>query len=141
VLSLLGFLGGLVFATQAGLYWLDIVDHFLTQYGLVLAAIFECVVLGYFYKTKALRQHINHYSVWSLKKWWWDTSIKVITPLVLIVLFISSLIKEFTQPYGGYSWLAIVLIGRDWLIYTLFFAIIVAVHPWKIEPRERMLSS
>ncbi len=141
VLSLLGFLGGLVFATQAGLYWLDIVDHFLTQYGLVLAAIFECVVLGYFYKTKALRQHINHYSVWSLKKWWWDISIKVITPLVLIVLFISSLIKEFTQPYGDYSWLAIVLIGRDWLIYTLFFAIIVAVHPWKIEPRERMLSS
>ena len=141
VLSLLGFLGGLVFATQAGLYWLDIVDHFLTQYGLVLAAIFECVVLGYFYKTKSLRQHINHYSVWSLKKWWWDTSIKVITPLVLIVLFISSLIKEFTQPYEGYPWLAIVLIGRDWLIYTLFFAIIVAVHPWKIEPRERMLSS
>jgi NSS family neurotransmitter:Na+ symporter len=140
VLSLLGFLGGIVFATQAGLYWLDIVDHFLTQYGLVLGAIFACIILGWFYKTKVLREHINHYSVWGLKLWWWDTSIKVITPLVLIVLFISSLIKEFTQPYEGYPWLAIVLIGRDWLIYTLFFAIIVAMLPWKVDPKERMLS-
>jgi NSS family neurotransmitter:Na+ symporter len=140
VLSLLGFIGGAVFATQAGLYWLDIVDHFLTQYGLVLGAIFECIILGWFYKTKVLREHINHYSMWNLKKWWWDASIRFVTPLVLIVLLISSLIKEFSQPYEGYSWLAIVLIGRDWLIYTLFFAIIVAVLPWKIEPKERMLS-
>ena len=140
VLSLLGFLGGIVFATQAGLYWLDIVDHFLTQYGLVLGAIFACIILGWFYKTKVLREHINHYSVWALKSWWWDTSIKVVTPLVLIVLFISSLIKEFTQPYEGYPWLAIILIGRDWLIYTLFFAIIVAMFPWKVDPKERILS-
>lgn len=141
VLSILGFLGGLVFATQAGLYWLDIVDHFLTQYGLVLAAIFECIILGYVYKTKVLRQHINHYSAWNLKKWWWDASIKIITPLVLIVLLISSLVKELSAPYGDYPWLAIVLIGRDWLIYTLFFAVIIAMYPWKIEPGERTLSS
>jgi len=140
VLSLLGFLGGIVFATQAGLYWLDIVDHFLTQYGLVIGAIIECIALGWFYKTRVLRQHINHYSVWSLKKWWWDVSIKVVTPLVLFGLLIFSLRKEFAQPYGGYPWLSIILIGRDWLIYTLFIAIIIAVHPWKIEPRERMLS-
>lgn len=141
VLSVFGFLGGILFATQAGLYWLDIVDHFLTQYGLVIGAIFECIILGWFYKTKILRQHINHFSQWNLKKWWWDSSIKVITPLVLIALLVSSLIKELTQPYEGYSWLAIVLIGRDWLIYTLFAAIIVAIHPWKIEPKERMISS
>jgi len=140
-LSILGFLGGLIFATQAGLLWLDIVDHFLTQYGLILGAIFECLLLGWFYKTKIIRQHINHYSTWNLKRWWWDYSIRFITPFVLIVLFISSLIKEFSEAYGGYPGLAIILIGRDWLIYTLFFAIIVAVHPWKIEPKERMLAS
>ncbi len=140
VLSLLGFLGGAVFATQAGLYWLDIVDHFLTQYGLVLAAIFESVVLGWFYKTKILREHINHYSTWRLGSWWWDICIRVAIPIVLIILLVSSLIKELAQPYEGYPWLAIVLIGRDWLIYTLFFAVIFSISPWKIEPRERMLS-
>ena len=55
-------------------------------------------------------------------------------------IFISALVQEFTAAYGGYSRLAIVLIGRDWLIYTLFFAVLVASHPWKNEPRERMLT-
>lgn len=139
VISILGFLGSLIFATQAGLLWLDIVDHFLMQYGLIIAAIFECVLIGWIYKTKALRNHINHYSTWQIKRWW-DVSIKFIIPLILLVLLISSLRAEFLKPYGGYPWLSIILIGRDWLIYTLFFSIIVAAHPWKIDPKDRILS-
>jgi NSS family neurotransmitter:Na+ symporter len=135
-LSIFGFLGGVIFATQSGLYWLDIVDHFLTQYGLVLVAIFECVVIGWIYKTRKLREHISHHSVLPLGRWW-SFCIRVVSPLALISLFISSLNKELTSPYGGYSWLAIVLIGRDWLIYTLVAAIIIAAHPWKIEPKDR----
>jgi NSS family neurotransmitter:Na+ symporter len=140
VLSLLGFLGSIIFVTQAGLYWLDIVDHFITQYGLVVVAIFECIVLGWIYKAKKLREHINHFSIWHLKKSWWDVSIKFITPLILISFLLSSLWEEFSVPYGGYSWVAIILIGRDWLLYTLFIAIIVASHPWKVEPTERIFS-
>lgn len=139
VISILGFLGSLIFATQAGLLWLDIVDHFLMQYGLIIAAIFECILIGWIYKTKALRNHINHYSTWQIKRWW-DVSIKFIIPLILLVLLISSLRAEFLKPYGGYPWLSIILIGRDWLIYTLFFSIIVAAHPWKIDPKDRILS-
>ena len=140
VLSVLGFLGSIIFTTQAGLRWLDIVDHFLMQYGLIVAGIFECIVIGWIYKAKTLRNHINHYSVWHLRRWW-DVSIRFLIPLVLVVLLVSSLQDEFTKPYGGYSWLAIILIGRDWLLYTLFLAVIVAVYPWKIEPKDRMLSS
>ncbi|RKY37422.1 MAG: sodium-dependent transporter [Candidatus Omnitrophota bacterium] len=140
VLSVFGFLGGIIFTTQAGLYWLDIVDHFLTQYGLILAAIFECIVLGWIYGVKKLRTHINHYARWHLGRWW-DFSIKFVSPLILFALFISSLSNEVLTPYAGYPWLAIILIGRDWLIYTLFFAIIVAAHPWRVEPRERESSS
>jgi NSS family neurotransmitter:Na+ symporter len=139
VLSVTGFLGGIIFTTQAGIYWLDIVDHFLTQYGLVLVAILECVVVGWFFKAYNLRKHINHYSQWSIKKWWWDAAIKIITPSILLFLFATSLATEIKQPYEGYSWLAIVFIGRDWLLYTLFLAIIVAAHPWRKDPKERML--
>jgi len=139
VLCISGFIGGIIFTTQGGICWLDIVDHFLTQYGLVLVAIFECVVIGWVYKARKLTQHINHYSSWAVGAWW-KFCIKVVTPVVLLAIFISSLVEEFTTPYGGYSRLAIVLIGRDWLIYTLFLAVLVASHPWKIEPRERMLT-
>jgi len=139
VLSVIGFLGSIIFTTHAGLYWLDIVDHFLTQYGLVLAGILECIAVGWIFKTKRLREHINHFSDWKLNKWW-DVSIRFICPLVLIILFISSLVQELAKPYGGYSWVAIIMIGRDWLIYTLFFAIIVAAHPWKVEPKDRIIN-
>lgn len=139
VLSIFGFLGGMIFATQSGLYWLDIVDHFLTQYGLVIAAILECFLVGWIYKASKLREHINKYSAVKLKGWW-CLCIKVIAPLVLVMILASSLINEFSKPYGGYSRLAIILIGRDWLIYTLFFALLVASYPWRIEPKERMLT-
>ncbi|MCQ9205078.1 MAG: sodium-dependent transporter [Omnitrophica bacterium] len=139
VLSIFGFVGGMIFATQSGLYWLDIVDHFLTQYGLVIAAILECFLVGWIYKASKLREHINRYSVGKLKGWW-CLCIKVIAPLVLVMILASSLINEFSKPYGGYSRLAIILIGRDWLIYTLFFALLVASYPWRIEPKERMLT-
>jgi len=139
VLCISGFIGGIIFTTQGGINWLDIVDHFLTQYGLVLGAIFECIIVGWIYKANKLTQHINHYSSWAVGRWW-KLCIKAITPVVLVAIFISSLIQEFTVAYGGYSHLEIILIGRDWLIYTLFFAILIASCPWKIEPQERILT-
>ncbi|MFH1504829.1 MAG: sodium-dependent transporter [Candidatus Omnitrophota bacterium] len=137
-LSVFGFLGSIIFATQGGLYWLDITDHFLTQYGLVLAGIFECIVLGWVYKANRLAQHINHYSSWQVQSWW-NICVKIVIPLILLMILISSLVEEFTHSYGGYPILSLILIGRDWLIYTLFFAVLTASHPWKIEPKERML--
>ncbi|MCF7872845.1 MAG: sodium-dependent transporter [Candidatus Omnitrophica bacterium] len=138
VLCITGFLGSIIFTTQAGINWLDIVDHFLTQYGLILGAIFECIVIGWFFKVNKLRGHINHYSGWKLPIFW-NLCIKVISPLVLVAILISSLAEEFSQSYGGYSPVAIILIGRDWLIYTLFAALVIAFHPWRIDPRQRML--
>ena len=139
VVSVLGFLGGGVFATQAGLLWLDIVDHFLTQYGVVLAGIAECIIVAWVYRSQKLRQHINNYSLWKIGGGW-ELCVKFIAPFVLFFLFVWSLANELSQAYGGYSRLAIVLIGRDWLIVTLFFAIIVASRPWRTEPTDRMLS-
>ena len=139
VLCVTGFFGSIIFTTQGGICWLDIADHFLTQYGLILAAIFECVVLGWVYKVKVLTQHINHYSTWAVRSWW-EVCVKIMIPLVLLAIFIAALVEEFSAPYGGYPRLALILIGRDWLIYTLFSAVLVASHPWKIEPRERMLT-
>lgn len=136
ILAVCGFLGGIIFATQAGKYWIDIVDHYLTNYGLILVGFFECLVVGWFYKSKRLREHINHYSNWKVGGLW-ELCIKVAIPAVLISLFISSLYAEIKAPYGGYSRLATILIGRDWLIITLFFAIIVATRPWKIEPKDQ----
>jgi NSS family neurotransmitter:Na+ symporter len=54
-----------------------------------------------------------------------------LTPGVLIVLLVTDLIADIRKPYGGYSWIAVILIGRDWLILTLIAALIVAMRPWR----------
>ncbi len=59
VLCLAGFLGGLPFVTGSGLYLLDVVDHCLTQYGLVLVGILESIIVGWYFTSKRLRTHID----------------------------------------------------------------------------------
>ncbi|MBW2645688.1 MAG: sodium-dependent transporter [Deltaproteobacteria bacterium] len=130
VLAVTGFVGSIMFTTQGGLFWIDIVDHFLTQYGLVLGGILECILIAWIYKAYKLRVYLNKFCMLKLSSLW-DCTVKFIIPVVLIVIFTNSLIKELAGPYEGYPWLAIVLIGRDWVIFTLFVAMIIAARRWK----------
>ena len=129
-ISVAGFLGSIVFTTQAGLLWLDIVDHFVTHYGLVTVGILECFVIGWLFNLPMLRNHINRISSFTLGTWW-DLLIKVFIPLVLFVILLGDLYSEFSNAYGGYSWSSLVLIGRDWLLITLIAAIFIASRPWQ----------
>ena len=131
-ISVLGFIGSIVFATQAGLLWLDIVDHFITHYGLVTVGILECFVIGWLFNLSTLREHINRISSFRLGTWW-DMLIKVFIPLVLLIILLGDLYSEFTQAYGGYSWSSLILIGRDWLLITLVAAFFLANRPWQTK--------
>jgi NSS family neurotransmitter:Na+ symporter len=130
--SIVGFLGSIIFTTQAGLLWLDIVDHFLTHYGLVVVGILECILVGWCFKLKVLRNHINRVSSIQLGVWW-DILIKYFVPLVLGIILFGDLYNELRKPYGGYSWASLILIGRDWVLLTLIAAFIIAARPWKTD--------
>lgn len=129
-ISVLGFLGSIIFTTQAGLLWLDIVDHFVTHYGLVTVGILECFVVGWLFSLPTLRNHINRISSFKLGGWW-DILIKLFIPLVLTVILIWDLYGEINSAYEGYSWTSLILIGRDWLLATLMVALVIAAQPWR----------
>jgi len=133
VLAILGFLGGIIFATGGGLAWLDIVDHFLSHYGLVTACILECILVGWIHQAHRLREHVNSVSVFRVGRLL-DVFIRYVIPLLLLILVGNDLLKDLRQPYGGYPWLALLLIGRDWLLLTLVGALIVAARPWRRLP-------
>jgi NSS family neurotransmitter:Na+ symporter len=134
-ISILGFLGSIIFTTQAGLLWLDIVDHFLTHYGLVVVGILECILVGWLFKLKVLRKHINKIS--SLKLGiWWETLIKYFVPLMLGLILLGDLYNELSKPYGGYSWTSLVLIGVDWVLLTLIAAFVIASRPWGTQEHK-----
>lgn len=135
-LAIAGFVGSIIFTTQGGLFWLDIVDHFLTQYGLVLGGILECILVAWVYKAYKLREDINKFSRLRLHSLW-DYTIKLVIPAALAAILINSLIKELVSPYEGYPWLAVILIGRDWVLFTLFFALIIAARRWNHYPEKK----
>jgi len=135
LLCLAGFLGSLVFATGAGLYWLDIVDHYINQYGLVLAGILECLIVGWFLKARVLRTHINAVSDWSVNRFW-DLAISILIPAILLVILVSNLIGEFGKPYGGYDVNALLVLGGLWLLATLLAGVILSLPAWDRKKLE-----
>ncbi|HKJ89464.1 MAG TPA: hypothetical protein VKA48_13305, partial [Gammaproteobacteria bacterium] len=58
-LCTLGFLLGVVFTTGAGISWLDILDHFMTSYGLVVVGLLEALIVGWVFGGERLGAHIE----------------------------------------------------------------------------------
>ncbi|MBM7624421.1 sodium-dependent transporter [Sporohalobacter salinus] len=127
----LGFIASILFTTGAGLYLLDIIDHFLMEFGAGLAAIFFCLVLGWQYGAKRLRKFMNPIS--DLKVGiWWDSMIKFITPAILIVLFIKGIFTDLTEGYAGYPFKAL-SIGLVVAIGVILLGIYLSTLSWKDE--------
>jgi neurotransmitter:Na+ symporter, NSS family len=132
----LGFLGSLIFTTGAGLYWLDILDHFLNHYGLVVVCLMECIVIGHFLKADVLRRHVNENARHKINAGW-DILIRYLTPGVLLVILIQAVAEEVARAYGGYSIRSVVLIGLGWLLATLVTAFWLAHRRWDPRSLER----
>jgi NSS family neurotransmitter:Na+ symporter len=100
-MSVVGFSVGLIFVTQGGINWLGIVDKFVNTgtWGIMFAGLLECVVLGWFFDIRKLRDHANKNSDWKLGVWW-EWLIRVISPLILLALTLWSLYDDITGKEG-----------------------------------------
>lgn len=132
ILTILGCIGSVVFTTKSGLLWLDIVDHYLTHYGLVVVGIFECVLVGWFFNIDIIREHINRISTIKMGQWW-NSIIRYFIPGILMVILSFDIYQEVKEPYSGYAWTHLLLIGIVWVLTTLIAAIIIASRPWRTE--------
>ncbi|MCX7703730.1 MAG: sodium-dependent transporter [Planctomycetota bacterium] len=138
ILCVLGLLGSLWFSTTAGLYWLDITDHWISDcFGLAIIGLLECILIGWLWKASKFRQEINSFSDIRIGRWW-DICIKFITPAVLIWLLITNIWELIEKPYGGYCSLALFLGG--WMVALMapvigiILTIIKPKNPrWKME--------
>jgi NSS family neurotransmitter:Na+ symporter len=109
-MCIIGFFISLVFATGGGLHWLDIVDHFIANFGLVMIGLVECLILGWMYTLSKLRDHANKTSEVHIGKWW-EYLIKYVIPFVLFLLLAIAIVDNITNPYLGHPWWVIVLGG------------------------------
>lgn len=109
-----GFLLSLAFTTGSGLFWLDIVDRFVTHYGLITVGVLEAILVGYFLKPRFVRDHLNHHGRVRLTGRW-DLAVMVVVPALLCAGIILDLSQDLRGPYGNYPWAAIGLLGWGWL--------------------------
>ncbi len=115
--TLLGFILGTLYCTYAGLYWLDIVDHWM-NWGLVIVGLLESILIGWFYDPHKVLEDVNSTSSIKLNGFW-IFSIKYLTPAILLITLISNFYTEFSKPYGGYPLWAR-LVGGWFLLLAIF---------------------
>ncbi len=125
LISLAAFIPGLIFTTRSGLFWLDIADHFISNYGLVLVGLIEAIFVGYLLGPKVIREYVNELSEIKIGKWW-DAMIRVVIPLVLIWSLGFSLYTEIKSPYEGYPKGALAL-GVAYLGVVLLCGILMGI--------------
>ncbi|MFC2150059.1 sodium-dependent transporter [Calditrichota bacterium] len=115
--GVIGLACGIIFVTRGGFYWLDIVDHYISDFGLVTVALVECIAVGWIFGAKKFRTEINVDSEIQIGIWW-DLCVKIVTPVILAYLLISSIFKGISEPYGGYPLWAN-FVGGWFMILTL----------------------
>ena len=100
-IAIIGYITGLLFTTQGGLYWLDIIDHFIGTYALLIVGIFESIIFGWIVDAERLRTYLNQVSEIKIGKWF-NFFLKYLIPVILSWILIQSFIDEIKKPYGGY---------------------------------------
>ncbi len=122
----LGFLLGLPFMFQSGLFWFDTVDRFMNHQGLVWACLLECIVFGHLYGARRIRNELlehreNHIGPS------WEIMVRYVSPVVLICLLGWELWERYQGSYEGYGrrveflggWLVLIVIVLVALILTV----------------------
>ncbi len=102
IICILLFFWSLAFATGNGLYRLDVMDHFFFSHLFYIGVVLQIIVIAWIYGAEKIRKTINETSKFKVGIWF-DLLIKFFAPLVFIYLYASTLPKELSENYGGYS--------------------------------------
>ncbi len=137
-ICVLGFFGSVIFTTNAGLYVLDIVDHFVNNYGILVGGLLECILVGWFIKAKVIQKHVNESrgDEWGYLPTLWNICIKFVTPTILVWVLIVAIRNDLADNYGGYEPKALVVYGMLFLVFTVIIATVLTVLPWTQKKHE-----
>lgn len=121
--TIIGFSISLLFVTGAGLYILDIVDHFINTYAIAISGLIEIIFLSWFLDLDEVRHYANSMSDFSVGRWW-NFTLKILTPALLLIMFIFNTYIDFTQGYEGYDVKALIVIGGGTLLLIAVFSLL-----------------
>ena len=115
----------MVYATGGGLYILDIVDHFINNYNIVISGLIELVLIAWVYKLNDFKDLINKVSEFRIGIWW-DFCLKFLTPIFLAVFLALKIREDLRVPYESYPQAALVGLGWSMPIIAFIVGIVLA---------------
>ncbi len=114
----------LLFCSQAGLAWLDIVDNWTNQINLIIIGVAECLAVGWAFDLHKVHNEINRNThKFKVPYWWVASSIKIVSPLLLAGLFAWNMVVLFGKKGGSYSddYVMWAQIAGGWAVSGLVF--------------------
>ncbi len=97
----LSFLLGLPMLTGAGLWILDIADHFMNSWGLTIVVLVETIMIGWAFGAEKQRTYISDNSSFTLGRWW-NICIRWLIPIGILWMLFDEVHSRST-PYGGFG--------------------------------------
>ncbi len=93
----------ILFSSKGGLYFLDVVDYFINNFGVALAGLIEVIAIAWIARQlKDLQDHANAISDIKIGLWW-KICLGIITPIVLGYMMFDNLRTNIQENYEGYA--------------------------------------
>jgi NSS family neurotransmitter:Na+ symporter len=123
-----------LFSTTSGIYVIDVVDHFVNQYGILVVALVSMLVLAWAVRALAgLSEHLNVNGRPRVGTGW-RVLTSVVAPAALALVLVLALRDEFAEAYEGYpTWL--LTIGWLLVVALPIAGFLLARLPWRAGTR------
>lgn len=121
----------LFFSTTSGIYVLDVLDHFINQFGILLVAVVSMVVVAWGVRAlPLLADHLDGEGSIRVGAWW-RVLVAVVAPVALAYVLVQAFIDDLQTPYEDYpQWLLLTFgWGAAGLVVVAGFAL--ARLPWR----------
>ncbi len=120
-----------LFSTTSGLHVLDIVDHFINQFGILLVAVVSMLVVAWALRALPLLQnHLNRNGSFKLGTTW-RVLISVVAPIALAYVLFDGLVTDIETPYGDFPGWMLGVFGWGAAGAVIVFGFLATLLPWR----------
>ena len=121
------------FSTTSGVYVLDIVDHFINQFGILLVAVVSMLVLAWGVRAlPTLAGHLNAGGSVPIGTWW-RVLIAFVAPIALGYVMVDAFLTDLETPYEGYPQWMLLTFGWGAAAAVIVFGFLAARVRWRPE--------